>query len=173
MAAPLNLIVKACGSTANPSWLSITLTYCMYGSNKELAESLCMAGRHIDLDAMVVQDLEMQQAEQKAKWSSAVDGVDTRAMQLQQELAMSNQQLRVEEEKLQQLTEATAALQQRAALVSNPPEAASMQARYKDVRLDTRQEVVSCMKWQTAVCQTLHTETARSQSYKPVIQSMP
>lgn len=71
----------------------------------------------------------MQQAEQKVKWSSAVDGVNSRAMQLQQELAMSNQQLRVEEEKLQQLVEATAAVQQRAALVSNPAEAASMQTR--------------------------------------------
>jgi len=87
---------------------------------------------------VIVQDLEMQQAEQKAKWSSAVDGVDSHAMQLQQELAMSNQQLRVEEEKLQQLIEATTALQQRAALVSNPAEAASMQARYKDVKLGSR-----------------------------------
>jgi len=128
---------------------------------------------YVHLDVMIVQDLEMQQAEQKAKWSSAVEGVDSRAMQLQQELAMSNQQLRVEEEKLQQLIEATAALQQRAALVNNPAEAASMQARYKIVRLGTRQEVFACMKWQTAVCQTLHMETARFPGYKPAIQSMP
>lgn len=117
---------------------------------------------------VIVQDLEMQQAEQKAKWSSAVAGVDSHAMQLQQELAMSNQQLRVEEEKLQQLIEATTALQQRAALVSNPAEAASMQARYKDVKLGTRGK-----KWHTAICQTLHTEIARCPGYKPAIQSMP
>ena len=115
----------------------------------------------------------MQQAEQKAKWSSAVDGVDSRAMQLQQELTMSNQQLSVEEEKLQQLVEATAALQQKAALVINPADSASMQARYKDVRLGARNEVVACVKWQTAVCEILHTETARSPGYKPAIQSMP
>ena len=115
----------------------------------------------------------MQQAEQKAKWSSAVAGVDSHAMQLQQEIAMSNQQLRVEEEKLQQLVESTAALQQKAALVSNPAEATSMQARYKDVRLGARNEVVACVKWQTAVCQILHTETAKSPGYKPAIQSMP
>ncbi len=128
-----------------------------------------MTASHVHLDVMIVQDLEMQQAEQKAKWSSAVDGVDSRAMQLQQELAMSNQQLRVEEEKLQQLVEATAALQQKAALVSNPAEAASMQARYNNIRLGTQKEVVACVKWQAAVCQTLHTETSRAAGYKPAI----
>ena len=126
--------------------------------------------KDVHLDTMIVQDLEVQQAEQKATWSSAVNGMDGRAMQLQQELAMYNQQLRVEEEKLQQLTQATAALQQRAALVSNPAEAVSMQARYKDVRFGTR--LVACMKWQTAVCQTLHPETARS-PHEPAIKSMP
>ncbi len=133
----------------------------MYGVAIRLAS-------YVYLDAMIVQDLEMQQAEQKAKWSSAVDGVDSRAMQLQQEIAMSNQQLRVEEEKLQQLVESTAALQQKAALVSNPAEATSMQARYKDVRLRARKEVVACVKWQTAVCQILHSETATS-PHEPAI----
>ncbi|KAL0052885.1 hypothetical protein WJX82_009195 [Trebouxia sp. C0006] len=93
------------------------------------------------------QDLEMQQAEQKAKWSSAVDGVDSRAMQLQQEIAMSNQQLRVEEEKLQQLVESTAALQQKAALVSNPAEATSMQARLES-ELQTLQTQATALRAQ-------------------------
>ncbi len=71
----------------------------------------------------------MQQAEQKARWSSATAGVDSRAMQLQQDLTMSRQQLQDEEGNLQQLSQANAALQQKAALVSKPAEAASMQAR--------------------------------------------
>lgn len=75
------------------------------------------------------QDLEIQQAEQKAMWSGAVSGVDSRALQLQQDLTMSRQQLQDAESKLQQLSQATFALQQKAALISNPTEAASMQAR--------------------------------------------
>lgn len=81
----------------------------------------------------VGQDLELQQTEQKAKWSSAVASVDSRAMQLQQDLNLTNQQLRDEEERLQQLNQAVAALQQKAALVSSPAEAASMQTRYRSL----------------------------------------
>ena len=81
----------------------------------------------------------MQQTELKAKWSSAVASVDSQAMQLQQDLNITNQQLRDEEERLQQLNQAIAALQQKAALVTSPAEAAAMQTRYRSLSCCTIQ----------------------------------
>ena len=77
------------------------------------------------------QDLEVQQAEQKAMVSVAAGGTDSRAMQLQQDLIMSRQQLADEQARLAQLQEAGQALQQKMALSKNSTEATTMQARYK------------------------------------------
>lgn len=71
----------------------------------------------------------MLQAEQKAKWSPAAGSVDVRSMQLQQDLVLTQQQLQDEEAKLQQLTQTVSSFRQKAELLSNPAQAASMQAR--------------------------------------------
>ena len=71
----------------------------------------------------------MQQAEQEARRLPAGSHVDSRGLQLQQDLTMMQQQLHDEEVKLQQLTQTLASFQQKAALVNNPTEAASTQAR--------------------------------------------
>ena len=76
-----------------------------------------------------IQDLELQQAEQKAKQSGAAGGVDSRALQLQQDLIMTRQQLTEEQAKLMQLQDTSQALQRKAALSKRPSEAASLQAR--------------------------------------------
>lgn len=75
-----------------------------------------------------LQDLETQQAEQETKWSSAAR-VGTAGIHLQQDLTMMRQQLKDEEAKLQQLAQSISSVKQKAAVVSNPTEAASMQAR--------------------------------------------
>lgn len=75
-----------------------------------------------------MQDLETQQAEQKPSWSSAAS-VGRAGIHLQQELTMLRQQLQDEEAQLQQLAQSILSVKQKAALVSNPTEAGSMQAR--------------------------------------------
>ena len=70
----------------------------------------------------------MQQAEQKPKWSLAAS-VGSTGIHPQQDLTMMRQQLQDEEAKLQQLAHSISSVKQRAAMVSSPGEAASMQAR--------------------------------------------
>lgn len=74
----------------------------------------------------------MQQAEQKPRWSTTAS-VGGAGIHLQQDLTMMRQQLQDEEAKLQQLAQSMLSVKQKAALVSSPAEAASMQARYGPV----------------------------------------
>lgn len=75
-----------------------------------------------------MQDLEVQQAEQKPQWSAAAS-VDTSGLHLQQDSTMMRQQLQDEEAKLQQLALSISSVQQKAALVGNPEQLANMKAR--------------------------------------------
>lgn len=75
-----------------------------------------------------MQDLEMQQAEQKPQRFSAAS-VDTSGLHLQQDLMMLRQQLQDEEARLQQLGQSVSSVKQKAAIVSDPEQLTNTKAR--------------------------------------------
>lgn len=77
-----------------------------------------------------MQQLEMQQAEQRSSFSSAMADVNGRSSHLQQEVAAYTQQLQQEQSKADQLSSNLASVQAKTALLGDPSAVASTKARY-------------------------------------------